>query len=257
MRWALIVTALLVAVSAHAEDISPVDEAQCAAMKAHHVLNAGAPVGCDRLAVVRFSYIDFAGRSHDDGEVVVLDALAPHVKRIFAELYRRRFPIAKAQPMEAFDGDDNASMAANNTSAFNDRTVPGSSRVSLHAYGAAIDLNPVENPFLPDGTASNVAPADGRAFLDRHRLVPGMAETVVDVFAANGLLEWGGDWHEPIDFQHFDIGRPLAERLANLPQREARAAFESVVRAFQRCVAQKADNSTQQTRRICAAKALN
>lgn len=246
---------VLCLVAANAE-VMPVSDAQCTVMKAHHVLNAGAPVGCERLAVVRFAYVDFAGRSHDDGRVIVLDAVAARVERIFAELHRRRFPIAKAQPMEAYDGDDNAAMADNNTSGFNHRAVPGSARLSLHAYGVAIDLNPVQNPFVTDnGTA--VAPSAGEAFLARPRAAPGFAEAAIDIFADNGFLEWGGAWHDPVDYQHFDIGRPLAEKLARLPRREARAAFDSVVAAYLHCVAEASDGSPQLRRQICAKAALN
>lgn len=204
-------------------------------MKAHHVLNEGAPVGCERLSVVSFSYLDFQGRNQD-GKIVVLDAVAPRVLRIFQALKDRGFPLAKAKPMEAYDGDDNASMADDNSSSFNHRVVEGSSRLSLHAYGAAIDLNPVENPFLTfSGANIAVAPPAGTAFVNRRPHRPGkadhagMAEEVVALFAANGFSNWGGNWDDPIDYQHFDIGRPLAEKLAALPPEKARSEFEAAI----------------------------
>jgi hypothetical protein len=249
--------ALLCLVPANA-DVAPLAEAQCAAMKAHHVLNADAPVTCERLAVVRFSYVDFAGRDRNDGAVVVLDAVAAQVETIFAELYRRRFPIAKARPMEAYDGDDNAAMAGNNTSGFNHRAVAGSTRLSLHAYGVAIDLNPVQNPFLTHtGAAVTIAPSAGSAFVDRKSAAAGLAEAIVDVFAGNGFFEWGGDWNDPIDYQHFDIGRALAEKLARLAPAQARTAFESVVAAYQRCTMQNPDKSAARRRQICTTEAGN
>lgn len=124
-------------------------------------------------------------------------------------------------------------MADDNTSAFNDRDVPNTARKSLHAYGVAIDLNPVENPFVTrDGAAFMFHPPAGTDHFNRLIHRPGKpdrrgeAEEVVAIFAANGFSEWGGNWDDPVDWQHFDIGRALAEKLAALPPAEAKAEFE-------------------------------
>jgi len=233
-----LVALLLTITPAFANGIAPVSPDQCAAMKAHHVMNAGAPFGCDRLNVVTFSYVDFEGRTHEDGKLVVLDALAPRVINIFETLKSRSFPIAKAKPIEAYNGDDNASMADDNTSSFNHRPIAGSEKLSLHAYGAAIDLNPVENPFLTvAGSTVSVAPPQGTAFLNRKEARSGkaprkgFAEDVVQLFAENGFTQWGGDWDSPIDYQHFDIGRRLTEELVALPFDSAKARFEAVIAA--------------------------
>jgi hypothetical protein len=93
-------------------------------------------------------------------------------------------------------------MAADNTSAFNCRFVPGTRRWSAHAYGRAIDVNPVENPYL---AAGRVQPPAGRAYLDRTRVRPGMAVrggVLVRAFAAAGW-PWGGRWRGTPDYQHF------------------------------------------------------
>ncbi len=234
MPWFLL--GLLLLSPATAGSVQPIDAARCAAMKAHHVLTAGAPAGCERLSLVTFGYVDFEGHAHDDGAIVVLDAVAPRVLRIFEALEARGFPIAKAKPLEAYEGDDAASMADNNTSGFNDRPVAGTTQASLHAYGAAIDLDPVQNPFVTaNGSVVTVAPPAGAAYLNRrqHRPGkadrPGLAEAVVSLFAENGFSHWGGDWNDPIDYQHFDIGRPLAEALAALPPDQARARFEAAM----------------------------
>jgi poly-gamma-glutamate synthesis protein (capsule biosynthesis protein) len=105
-----------------------------------------------------------------------------------------------------FAGDDDRSMAADNTSAYNCRRVAGSDSWSAHAFGGAIDINPVENPYLVDGV---VRPVDGRSFarLDRSAgaSVPAgvirAGDAVVRAFAAIGW-EWGGSWASP-DYQHF------------------------------------------------------
>src|SRR3954471_14894521 len=115
--------------------VSTITPALCAEMKRRRVLNAGAPVGCERLRRVTFGYVGFDGQPHRDGEIVVLDVLAEEVAQIFTALHGLGFPIAKARGMEHYDGDDDAAIADNNTSSFNHRTVAGSSALSLHAYG--------------------------------------------------------------------------------------------------------------------------
>jgi hypothetical protein len=260
-RVLLLAAGLAIAGFAHA-GVMPLDATACAAMQAHRVLNPGAPVGCERLAVVSFRYVDFGGVRRDDGRVVVLDAVAPAVERIFATLYARRFPIARTKPLEAYDGDDAASMADNNTSGFNHRLVENTARLSLHAYGAAIDLNPVQNPFLTRaGAIVTVAPPAGADWLNRSETRPGkavrtgLAETVVDVFAENGFTEWGGDWDDPIDYQHFDIGRVLAEKLARLPARQAREVFDTAIAAYRHCIARVGVKLLPHRRQICASAA--
>ncbi|MEA2840792.1 MAG: hypothetical protein QOF41_2122 [Methylobacteriaceae bacterium] len=215
---------------ARADSISPVAPALCADMQAHHVLQANAPVGCERLALVRFAYIGLDGREHEDGEVVVLDAVADQVAAIFADLRARRFPLQQARLMNAYNGDDDASLAANNTSAFNDRNVIGTGSVSMHAYGLAIDVNPVQNPAYDRvGGRRMLVPKAGADYADRKRVRPGMAESVIDVFAAHGFTIWGGRFRDP-DYQHFQIERALAQKLLRLPQAEARAMFNSYAR---------------------------
>jgi hypothetical protein len=222
--------------AANAAEASSVSKDLCEQMKNHKTLTNHGPVGCDRLASVKFSYFGFDGRLHADGEIVVLDAVAARVARIFDRLLELRFPLAKARPINRYEGDDDASMADDNTSAFNDRPVAGGTSLSMHAYGLAIDLNPVENPFLEGaGAARRVSPGGGEKYLNRADIRPGMAETVIDVFADNGFLIWGGDWHDPIDYQHFQLGREMAEQLARLPSAAARQVFEKRTEEYRRC----------------------
>ena len=123
---------------------------------------------------------------------------------MFARLYAERFPIRRMAPVALYGGSDARSMAADNTSAFNCRLAVaiGPRRWSVHAYGEAIDVDPVENPYLEAG---HVLPAAGRAYLDRSRLRPGMAVSggnLVAAFAAVGW-SWGGRWTGSPDYQHF------------------------------------------------------
>jgi hypothetical protein len=229
--------------AAHAENaVLPIGDALCASMEAHHVLNPGAPVGCERLRLIKFDYVDFAGAEHGDGEIVVMDAVADRVLRIFRTLHARKFPVARARPMDAYEGDDGASMADDNTSGFNHREVEGGGRLSLHAYGLAIDLNPVENPYVTrDGATYTFKPTAGADYFNRQTRRPGKpdrrgaAEQAVDIFAENGFLVWGGNWDSPVDYQHFDVGRAMAETLAALPPAEAGKKFEQSVAQYRKC----------------------
>ena len=239
-------------VAANAAEASPITKDLCEDMKNHKTLTNHAPVGCDRLAMVKFSYVGFDGQVHGDGEIIVLDAVADRVARIFDKLLALRFPLEKARPINRYDGDDDASMADDNTSSFNDRAVAGGTSLSMHAYGLAIDLNPVQNPFLQGaGATRRVSPKGGEKYLVRADIRPGMAETVIDVFADNGFLIWGGDWHDPIDYQHFQVGRDLAEKLARLPSAAAKEIFEKRLEQDRQCrhsgKSRTACNSTPRT----------
>src|SRR5262245_10343616 len=147
------------------------------------------------------SYWGFDGKPHRGG-LVVSAGSASDVVKVFGRLYAARFPIRRMRPIAAYDGSDELSMAADNTSAFNCRyaVAPGPRRWSVHAYGQAIDVNPVENPYLEGG---RVRPRAGTAYTDRSRSRPGMAEgTLVRAFLAVGW-SWGGRWSATPDYQHF------------------------------------------------------
>jgi len=162
----------------------------------------GCPVGPAQLRLVRVSYWGFDGRAHL-GSIVVRSTAARDIVSVFRRLYAARFPIRRLRPIDAYRASDARSMAADNTSAFNCRyaIAPGPRRWSSHAYGLAIDVNPVENPYLDRGV---VRPPAGRRYLDRSRRRPGMAVSggvLVRAFAAVGW-SWGGTWSSP-DYQHF------------------------------------------------------
>jgi hypothetical protein len=165
-----------------------------------HSYRPGCPVSPAQLRRVEVSYWGFDGKRRV-GSIVVRDTAARDVVSVFRRLYAARFPIRRLRLVEAYKGSDDASMAADNTSGFNCRYVSGTRRWSQHAYGLAIDINPVENPFVHGG---RVEPPAGRRYLDRTRARPGMivaADVVVRAFAAIGW-RWGGRWSTP-DYQHF------------------------------------------------------
>jgi hypothetical protein len=163
----------------------------------------GCPVGAAGLRTMRISYWGFDGARHV-GEIVVNRGVTGDVKVIFGALYRARFPIRRMVPVAAYGGSDDRSMAADNTSGFNCRyaVAPGPKRWSVHAYGEAIDVNTLENPYLEAG---RVLPPAGAAYRDRSQVRPGMAEpggVLVRAFALAGWL-WGGRWTTSPDWQHF------------------------------------------------------
>ncbi len=175
---------------------------------------ASSPVPLERLKVVTFAYVDFKDIKHEDGQVTVMDAVAPRVQKIFDELLARRFPIAKAKRIEFYEANDKASMNDNNTSAYNARAIIGqSSGHSLHAYGLAIDINPLQNPFSYSARK-------------QRKQMPGLAEAVVDSFERNGFTIWGGNWRAPIDWQHFQTSRGLAQLLVTMTPEDAKTFFE-------------------------------
>jgi D-alanyl-D-alanine carboxypeptidase-like protein len=161
----------------------------------------GCPVPPSQLRLLRVSHWDFRGRVHV-GELVVHAREARDVVSVFRRLYIARFPIRRLQLVDGYGGDDDRSMAADNTSGFNCRRVEGSTSWSAHAYGLAIDVNPVENPFILNG---RVSPPAARGYLNRSRVRPGMAvrgNVLLRAFAAIGW-SWGGRWTNPVDYQHF------------------------------------------------------
>jgi D-alanyl-D-alanine carboxypeptidase len=163
----------------------------------------GCPVTPARLRRVKLTYWGFDGRRHT-GALIANKEVVSDLVHVFSRLYAARFPIRRLRPIDAYRGKDERSLQADNTAAFNCRYVigPGPQRWSVHAYGEAIDVNPVENPYLESG---HVHPRAGRAYLDRGRVRPGMAVRsglLVRAFAAVGW-QWGGRWTASPDYQHF------------------------------------------------------
>ena len=165
--------------------------------------HAGCPVGPVRLRRVFVRYVGFDGRAHT-GELVVNRLVVGDVEHVFAGLYAARFPLRSIRPVSRYGGNDDRSAAADNTSAFNCRPVvaAGPVRWSVHAYGEAVDVNDVENPYLEGG---RVIPPAGTAYLARSRYRRGMAVVggvLVRAFASVGW-QWGGRWTGTPDYQHF------------------------------------------------------
>ena len=165
------------------------------------VWRPGCPVHWRELRRIRLSYWDFRGRRRI-GALVVHHDVARDVVAIFRRLYRSRIAIRRMQPIERYGGDDFRSIEADNTSAFNCRFVGGTRRWSQHAYGRAIDINPLENPYVISGRTSHRRSVP---FIRRRPYRKGMAVAggaMVAAFTARGW-GWGGRWLNSKDYQHF------------------------------------------------------
>jgi hypothetical protein len=161
----------------------------------------GCPVPISHLRLVTLTYWGFDDQPHSGQLVLNRDAVLPVVKAM-RSLYQTQFPIRRIVLVDRYGADDNRSMAADNTSAFNCRLVEHSTSWSQHALGRAVDINPLENPEV---SGSDVLPPAGRTFLNRYQRRKGMihaGDTAVRAFAAVGW-RWGGYWHSLKDYQHF------------------------------------------------------
>jgi poly-gamma-glutamate synthesis protein (capsule biosynthesis protein) len=168
----------------------------------HH----GCPVAWSDLRYLTIAYVGFDGAAHR-GEMVVHRRYATAIVDVFRRLYDARWPIRRMRLVDDYGGDDGRSMAANNTSGYNCRLVAGTETLSAHAYGAAIDINPVQNPYLtrvaihpPAATAFSTVDRSNDARVPLGAIREG--DVVVRAFARIGW-DWGGHWPAPKDFQHF------------------------------------------------------
>ena len=160
------------------------------------------PVAPTELRRIDLDYLGFDGSTHR-GQLVVNEDVVDDVIAIFGDLKRLRYPIETMRTVDHYPGaDDELSMRDNNTSAFNCRALGDG--WSLHAYGRAIDINPLVNPYI-DSTG-DLQPTTAARYLDRGRDDLGLlhdGDAAVQVFTSRGW-RWGGDWSNPIDYQHFE-----------------------------------------------------
>ena len=169
----------------------------------HTTWHAGCPVAPADLRQLTITYRGFDNAAHT-GILIVNRDLASDVVRLFTEIYRHNFPIQRMTPIEDYAGNDDASMAANKTSAFNCRDATGKPGVfSNHSWGRAIDINPLTNPYVK---GEKVLPPAGRKYLDRTKDFSGSILKdgfVVHLFESDGWT-WGGRWPDRQDYQHFE-----------------------------------------------------
>lgn len=163
----------------------------------------GCPVPLIDLKYLNLSYYGFDKKTHK-GDLIVHKDLADEVIAIFKDLYEQKFSIEKMQLMNDFKGDDDLAMLANNTSAFNCRSITGKPGVfSLHSYGRAIDINTKINPYVK---GKIVLPKNGKPYVDRS--IPAIGKIIFGDATYQAFLKrgwtWGGDWISDKDYQHFE-----------------------------------------------------
>lgn len=209
--------------------ITPLSPELTKAMRETSVWKETSPIQPERLTSVHTKYFDFEGNEHTDGEIIVMDACAHRVLAVFRTLHAERFPVAKMRSVHHYNANDEASMADNNSSCFCDRPIENTTLTSLHSYGLAIDLNPVQNPFIcfeeAEGTAT-ILPPQGWEYLNRSNKKPGMIEDVVQLFAEHGFFVWGGKWTTPIDYHHVQTPRGVAELLSIMSLPDGKRFFD-------------------------------
>lgn len=151
----------------------------------------------ETLTLVTVRYLSFDNYLHQ-GQIVLHLDLADDVRELFESFIRIGFQIYQVAPVAAYGWNDEESMAANNSSAFNYRLILGTNRLSNHSFGRALDLNPLQNPYFardgrvyPEGAVYDLAVSGT------------VTSEVVALFKGKGWI-WGGDWKIPVDYQHFE-----------------------------------------------------
>ena len=168
----------------------------------------GCPAGLQDLRYLRIKYLNFEGETKL-GEMIVHKKVADEVVDIFHELYNIGYPIHKMKLVSDYKGNDWQSIEADNTSAFNCRNATGSKKWSKHSYGKAIDINPIENPYISkSGRISHTASLKYRRREHQKNIHPEnwalllKNDEVTKTFKRYGW-KWGGDWRGVKDYQHF------------------------------------------------------
>jgi len=153
----------------------------------------------DRLSMVDVCYFSFDDMRHQ-GQIIINSELDDDICEIFSLIEKLKFPIGKAIPIVAYGSQDNESMAANNTSGFNYRVIEGTTKLSLHSFGRALDINPVQNPVIyPNGL---IAP-EGAVYNPQKKGAFTLANPIVQEFLKRGW-HWGGNFEQPKDYHHFE-----------------------------------------------------
>ncbi|ELS04938.1 hypothetical protein Xen7305DRAFT_00046740 [Xenococcus sp. PCC 7305] len=167
--------------------------------------NRKCPIQLEELVMLEVNHWDYE-REVVKGTLIVHRDVAKPLSEVFKELFDIKFPIQSMLPAYEFDGDDIKSMKANNTSAFNCRLVEDARKWSQHAYGKAVDINPLFNPYIKGDVT---LPESGRQYEARTcnepNNYPGMicvGSPVIKEFEKIGW-KWGGYWNSLKDYQHF------------------------------------------------------
>ncbi len=161
----------------------------------------------EELRYLHILHVGFDNNTHE-GELIVNKRIAEDVLDIFKELYKAGYQIEKVRLIDEYNALDELSMRDNNSSAFNFRYISYSTTLSKHAMGLAVDINTLYNPYIKqvDGRL-NIEPANAVQYVDRNRQFPHKIDhqdLCYKLFTKHGF-EWGGDWEDSKDYQHFEI----------------------------------------------------
>lgn len=161
----------------------------------------------EELRYLHILHVGFDNNMHE-GELIVNKRIAEDVLDIFKELYKAGYQIEKVRLIDEYNAQDELSMRDNNSSAFNFRYISYSTTLSKHAMGLAVDINTLYNPYIKqvDGRL-NIEPANAVNYVDRNRQFPYKIDhddLCYKLFTKYGF-EWGGDWEDSKDYQHFEI----------------------------------------------------
>lgn len=179
----------------------PVPDAVKAKMQGGSMPN-NATISYDELRYLTVFHYDYEGNIKK-GELVCNKAIAHDLLCIFRALFSRTYPINSIRLVDDFEASDEASMRANNTSCFNYRTVTGTKTLSKHAIGMAVDINPLQNPYIK---GKRIQPSTAVEFVDRNKDFPHKIDEddfCKEVFTSFGF-RWGGNWRSTKDYQHFE-----------------------------------------------------
>lgn len=161
----------------------------------------------EELRYLHILHVGFDNNTHE-GELIVNKRIAEDVLDIFKELYKAGYQIEKVRLIDEYNAQDELSMRDNNSSAFNFRYISYSTTSSKHAMGLAVDINTLYNPYIKqvDGRL-NIEPANAVQYVDRNRQFLHKIDhddLCYKLFTKHGF-EWGGDWEDSKDYQHFEI----------------------------------------------------
>jgi hypothetical protein len=180
--------------------VARIDDTLKQKMLQNGIWRPDAPVSLDQLRVITMNFWDFSGRV-ETGQLIVNQAWATQVTKVFKMMFDARFPIHRLDPVNQLRQTSTSALAYDNSEGFHARTVNGG--WSMHAYGLAIDINPVENPWVRAGVAT--VPVCGGPYAGRPAGVTGLVtpnSIVVKAFKSIGWT-WGGTWNSSKDYMHF------------------------------------------------------
>ena len=164
------------------------------------------PIPYEDLRYVSILYVNFKGNT-STGELICNKAIAQDLVEIFYELYQADYQIEQIRLVDEYNADDNLSMQDNNSSCFNYRTIAGTSKISMHGQGLAIDINPFFNPYVTyHNGETQVAPVGAESYVDRSQPFAYKIDEndlCYKLFTEHGF-HWGGHWNSSKDYQHFE-----------------------------------------------------